>query len=388
MSESKRPFVPALPSILFLMMMVFFAIFPRLVFAPLLLSLSRGLGISFGRASNVFLSLSAGFVTGLLTSGFVSRKLSNHGTITFATALSGTVLVSLFFVDSLALLHSLLLVLGWATGLYPGSGIATVTAMVHEHDRGKALALHESGPNLAFILAPVSVSLLEPLVGWRGVLLFTGIAALLTSIVFFFRGSGKGRYGEPPHFENLKLFARNRSFWVLSILFTLGASATIGVFSVLPTFLVVGRGLQEQFVNTLVGISRITGFAALFAGGIMVDRLGFKKVLLIVFSFTGVLTVLLGIASGPVLILTVFLQPLIVGSFFPAALSELTRVSPPKAENLSVALAIPMANIFGSGLVPRLMGAAGEAGYFGVSFVVLGLLILASVGLLPLMDGR
>jgi hypothetical protein len=87
------------------------------------------------------------------------------------------------------------------------------------------------------------------------------------------------------------------------------------------------------------------------------------------------------------LLVVVFFQPLVVGSFFPAALSELTRVSPKNAENLAVALAIPLANLLGSGMVPRAMGAAGEAGHFNIAFLVLGVAIILSIGLTPFLRG-
>jgi predicted MFS family arabinose efflux permease len=78
----------------------------------------------------------------------------------------------------------------------------------------------------------------------------------------------------------------------------------------------------------------------------------------------------------------VFLQPLLVGAFFPLGLSALSDVAPPHARSLAIALAIPLANLFGAGLAPRALSWTGEIGRFPLGFVVLGGLTIASLLLL------
>lgn len=384
MSHSR--FAPSVPWVLFLMFMVFFGIFPRLLLSPLLLRISGDLGIGFDRASRFFLSASAGFVTGLLSSGFVAQRLTHRRTIAFSVALGGLMMIVLSRVHSVAFFHIVLAIMGWANGLYPGSGVASVTTIVPDAHHGKALAIHESGPNLAFITAPILSALLAPSIGWRGVMVVTGIAALLAAISFARFGRADTDRGEPPHFENISVLAKNRSFWVVSVLFTVAATAAMGVFSVLPTYLIVDHGLEESFVNTLIGVSRVTAFAAILSAGSIADRFGFKIVVSVVMVITGTVTLLIGAASGAVLIVSVFLQPMIVGAFFPVGLSALTSVAAPRLRNLAVAMAIPLANLVGGGISPPLLSAAGAGGGFRTAFVVLGVLIIASVGTLPLME--
>lgn len=384
MSERER-FAPAVPWVLFLIMMVFFAIFPRLLLAPLLLRISEGLGIEYSRASGFFLSASFGFVTGLLTSGFIAKRLTHRWTIVASVAVTGVSLLGVSAVQSAFLFHFFILVGGWGNGLYPGSGIASVAALVPSHHRGKALALHESGPNLAFILAPVIAALLAPMAGWRGVFAITGTAALTAAVLFAAFGRGERSGGEPPNFANVKLFLGNRAFLIISVLFAVVVSAAIGVFSILPTFLVVEHAYSEQFVNTLVGASRITGFAAIFTAGALSDRFGFRTVVAAILSITGLMTLLIGVTSGPLLLVAVVMQPLVVQSFFPVALRALTDTSPPAARNLAVALAIPLANLVGSGIAPRVFGALAGAGNFEAGFIVLGGITIGSMALLPLL---
>lgn len=382
MSNTPR-FAPSLPWILFLMLMVFFGIFPRLLLSPMLLRISDGLSIEFDRASAFFLTASLGFVLGSLTSGFVSKWLSHRWTIVVSVTLGGSLMVVLSQVQSSGWFHVILFLQSWFNGLYPGSGIASVTALVPDDHRGKALALHESGPNLAFILAPILSALLAPVIGWRGVIAATGGAAVVAGVAYAFIGRGSTERGEPPHFENIKLFASNRSFWILTTFFVIAATAAIGVFSVLPTYLIVEHGYTERFVNTIVGASRITGFAALFLAGGLADRFGIRVVIAAIFAITGIVTIALGVAGGSLLLVAVFLQPLVVGSYFPVGLAALTTTAPRQARNLAVALAIPVANLIGAGVAPRVMAALGSAGSFRIGFVAVGAVAIASLALLP-----
>ena len=377
-------FPAALPWLLFLTSLVFMVILPRLLLAPLLLRVSETFDISYGQASGFFITGSFGFVTGLFTSGFVANRLRHRFTIVASIGLAGASLIGLSFSGSLVMFHAFFFLSNWASGLYPGSGIASVTSIAPESHRGTALAIHESGPNLAFLSAPVLVAILAPLFGWRGVLRIAGATSVILAAVFVLFGRASLERGQPPHFSNVKLFLRNRPFWVISVLFMVAASGAMGVFSVLPTYLMVEHSLSEQLVNTLVGLSRVTGFATILVAGTMVDRFGFAPVVAVVLGTTGVVTLLLGLTTGTPLLVAVFLQPMMVAAFFPLGLSALADVAPPQARNLAVALAIPLANLVGGGLMPRVITWAGELGYFHESFVALGVGTVASLLLLRL----
>ncbi|MFW5745083.1 MAG: MFS transporter [bacterium] len=380
--EASGSFTSTLPWILFLTLLVFVSILPRLLLAPLLLRVSDSFGVTYSTASGVFLTGSIGFVAGLLTSGFVASFLRHRWTIIVAIIVCGFSLLALSAVSSLVAFHVFFALLNWGSGLYPGSGIASVTTLAPQVHRGKALAIHESGPNLAFLVAPILVAVLAPHMGWRGIYRIAGAVALVVASAFAVFGRANDDRGQPPHFENVSMFLRNGPFWIVSALFVVAASAAMGVFSVLPTYLVVDHGLNEGLVNTLVGLSRVSGFASILFAGALVDRFGFAPVVSVVLGTTGVVTVTLGLASGIPLLVAVFLQPMLVQSFFPLGLSALSDVAPPHARNLAIALAIPLANFFGAGVAPRLLSLAGTGGHFRLAFIVLGTITVASLLLL------
>jgi NNP family nitrate/nitrite transporter-like MFS transporter len=384
MNKADR-FAPSVPWILFLMGIVFFIMIPRLLLAPLLLRISADLGISYSQASYFFLTSSAGFIAGLFSSGYVAQRLGHKWTIVSSLAAAGLFLVLLSRVRDIGFFHLFLFLDGWAIGLYPGSGITAVSAMAPTIHRGKALAIHECGPNLAFILAPVSAAALAPSIGWRGVMLTFGLCGMALSGLFALYGrAGSGR-GQPPNFRNIAELARNRSFWVIAALFSMATIGAMGVYGVLPTYLIAVQRFPERYVNNLIGLSRITAFIAILTAGSLTDRYGFRPVVTVILVTTGLATLILGLAHGRLLVLGVLLQPMIIGAFFPVSLNALAEVTAPERRNLAVALVLPIANLLGAGLAPPVLAAAGDRGWFPQAFIIVGIMLIFSVALLPLM---
>ena len=81
------------------------------------------------------------------------------------------------------------------------------------------------------------------------------------------------------------------SYWMMMVLFSLGISGSFGIYTMLPLFLVSGHGIERDFANTLLAVSRIPGVIVAFAGGWLSDRIGPKRTLIIVFALNGLLTV-------------------------------------------------------------------------------------------------
>lgn len=378
LQDSSR-FGPAVPWVGFLTLMVLFGMFPRLLVSPVLLRLADDLGIGFDKAAGFFLSMSFGYVAGLLLSGFIARAVGHRWTIVLSIAGGGAAFIVLSILHSPVLFHLVLVFGGFANGLYPGSGIASVVDLVPEGHRGKALGMHEVGPNLAFMAAPIAAALLVPGFGWRGLFLASGTLVVLMAMVFAVFGRASKEAGAPPNFGNLSELARNPSFWTVSALFMVGATAAFGVYSVLPTYLMADKGMDERLVNSLIGFSRVSGIFAILAAGGLADRFGARPVMAIVLGITGCTTALLGLASGRLLMVAVFLQPAIIGAIFPVLLNALSEATKPGIRSLAVALAIPMANLGGAGLAPLIMSALGAAGQFRSAFLILGLAVVASM---------
>jgi NNP family nitrate/nitrite transporter-like MFS transporter len=228
-----------------------------------------------------------------------------------------------------------------AAGLYLPSGIATLTAVVSSRHWGKAIAIHELAPNLSFVAAPLLSEIVLIWFSWRAVLVLLGVAAMLNAMFFARFGRGGDFKGVTPSLSSFRPFLVEPAFWIMLLLFSLGISGSLAVYTMLPLYLITEHGLDRNLTNTLVAISR---------------------------------------SSSWVLVI-VFLQPMLAVCFFPAGFASLSRIGPSNSRNLAVSLTIPFAFLIGGGAIPAGIGFMGDAVSFALGIVMVGGLILCGAGL-------
>lgn len=383
--DSVRRAAPQLSLITF---MVFLSMYARVLLSPLLVYLQADLSLSTAEATRLFLPLSVSYSGTMLVSGFVARALGHRRTISLSALIIGSGLVLVSVGRSLATLYLAYAIIGAGAGFYPPSGVASVTAMVHDRIRGKAIAFHEVGPNSAFVVAPIIVAFTVPWLGWRGITAGSGILALIMAVVFDRASVAGGFRPERPHRGNLGALFRQPEFWAVTVFFSWAASSTIGVFAILPTFLINTEGFDATRINTLISLSRVSGIAMVFTSGYLVDRYGARRTMGTVLAITGGLTAAIGLVHGSMMLVVVFLQPMIISAFFPAAISAIADLGPPETRSVAVAFMIPMVNLVANGFFPTLMGALAERELIRYGFVGLGLVMLLSLLMLPMIRNR
>ncbi|NIS62841.1 MAG: MFS transporter, partial [Proteobacteria bacterium] len=288
------PFRSHLPSLLYLTAIFFLNFLARVALAPLMPAIERDLNVGHSEAGSFFLFISLGYCLGLLSSGFYSSRFTHRRTIILSSMAVGGSLIAVSLSHTLWSIRLGLILLGLSAGLYLSSGIVTLTAIVNSRDWGKALAVHELAPNLGFIAAPLLAEALMVWFSWREVLALLGGAAFIVGGTFARFGRGGAFSGEIPSTQTLRVLLTCPSFWIMMALFSMGIGGTIGVYTMLPLYLVAERGLERGWANTLIGLSRIAGLGVVFLAGWTTDRLGPRRALGGVFLATGVATVLLG----------------------------------------------------------------------------------------------
>jgi MFS transporter, NNP family, nitrate/nitrite transporter len=375
----------AAPHVTFLATMIFFSMYARLLVAPLLVFIQEDLGVGPARATRLFLPLSVAYALAMLGSGHLAERFFHRRTIAASALIIGVGLIIAAFSHSFHGLYVAFTLVGAGAGLYPPSGVAAVTSLVDDHIRGRAIAIHEAGPNVAFVVAPLVVSVGTMVADWRWVAGVSGLAAIVTGLLFD-RHAVAGRFpGERVRLHNLKPIMKKRAFWAIFIFFSLAASATIGVYSILPTFLVRVEGMAVGPVNTLLSLSRVSGIGMLFVAGVLVDRIGVARLIGMVFLITGVLTITIGALRGTPMLIGIFLQPVAIAAFFPAAVSAMADLGPARVRNVAVSIIIPGVNIISNGVFPSVMGILTEQGTVRSGFIGLGALMLVSIALVPLL---
>ena len=348
----------------------------RIIVAPLLPTIEKDLGFSHGDAGSLFLFLSFGYFISLLGSGHISSRITHRKTISVSAIAVGTALALISFNKSLFAMRFCVFLLGISAGTYLPSGITTVTSLVNPKHWGKAVAIHELAPNLSFVLTPLLVEMLLHWFVWRNILFLVGLVSVIMGFAFARFGRGGNFLGEAPNFSSIKTILEIPAFWILIFLFGLAITGSLGIYNMLPLYLVTEHGLSQEWANSLVGISRISTLGMAFLAGWATDRFGPKTIMVSVFLVTGILTLLLGIVSADWIAIVVFLQPMLAVCFFPAGFAALSLISTPENRNVAISLTIPIAFVLGGGAVPALIGIMADKGYFAWGISLAGALIM------------
>jgi len=279
-------------------------------------------------------------------------------------------------VRSLSGIRVALIILGLAAGLHIPSALATITATVRRQDWGKAMGVHSSAPTLGLVLGPLLVAALMGFVSWRTLIILLGAFSLFAGMAFLVFGKCGDFPGDAPRPSLLKQIIRLPSFWIIIVLFVMALGGSVGIFTVLPLYLITERGMDKTFANTVLGFAQISGFLAALAGGWFADRAGPKRAMAILLMAGGAANIFLGVSSDRWLLIVLFVQPALTGSFFPGAFSALSRIVPPNLRSVVASVAIPVAFLIGVGVFPALYGYLGQTHSFGLGFVLAGSLML------------
>jgi MFS transporter, NNP family, nitrate/nitrite transporter len=376
------PFKSQMSSLLLLVAIFFTNFLGRIVVAPLLPVIQKDLHIGHRDAGSLFMIISAGVCVALLCSGFVSSRIQHRRTIIASGIILGVAMIVTSFSRTLLDLRLCLFFIGLAAGLYFPSAIASITALVRPVDWGKALSIHELAPNLGFVAAPFLTELMLHVLSWQQIMFCMGLMSFAICFVYIRHGRGGDFPGTAPNMEVLRSTLSQPSFWVMVVLFGLAVGASLGVYTILPLYLVAERDMERTFVNSLMALSRVPGIAMALAAGWLVDRIGVKSAILIFSIATGIATLLLGYAPGNLVMIVVVLQALLSVCFFPAGFAAISRIVPSARRSFALSFSVPLGVLVGAGGIPSALGWLGEVGSFSYGFVLVGVLIILSSGLL------
>ncbi len=378
-------FIQRLGPLLFLTALFFLNFTTRISFAPLLPNIEADLGLSHAQAGGLFLFLSLGYFVAILCNGFVSQRLTHRRTVIISAVSLGLVVMLASQVPGRWGVTVGCVCLGLAAGLYLPSAMASLTALIKPGDWGRALAVHEMAPNLGFVAAPLVAELLLEGLSWRGVLALLGAGSLLAGLAYARWGKGGDFPGQAPNPRAVGRLIRLPNLWLMVGLFALGISCTLGIFTMLPLYLITERGWEQGWANLLLSLSRVLCLVVTLFAGWAYDRLGARPTLIATFLSAGAASIGLGLASGDWLVVLLFVQPTLGACFFPAGFATLSAAVPADLRGLAISLCTPPAFFIGSGVIPAFIGLLGEHYTFGAAITVCGVLIAGGAGLVLLL---
>jgi NNP family nitrate/nitrite transporter-like MFS transporter len=361
----------------FFLTAIFFLNFTiRIIISPLLPSISAGLDLTRDQAGSLFMVSAAGYFIALLWSGFVSSRLWHKKTIAFSALTAGMAFLLTGLSQNLFQMRIGLFIVGMAAAFYVPSGLAVLTGTIRPQHWGKAISIHELAPNLSFLLSPLICEALLLCLSWRSVFIVIGGMSIVAGMSFFKFSTVKDFSGEAPVLTSFLPLVTTPSFWMMITLFSLGVAGTLGVYSMLPLYLVNVHGMIQAQANTLITLSRILTLPMALLVGWLADYFGLKRTLAAILFFTGIATLLIGILTDRNLYVLLFCQPVFSVCFFPPAFAALSHIGSKETRNIAVSFTIPIAFLAGGGLVPNIIGILGENGFFSLGFILTGGFIL------------
>ncbi|MFC1864084.1 MFS transporter, partial [Thermodesulfobacteriota bacterium] len=176
-------------------------------------------------------------------------------------------------------------------------------------------------------------------------------------------------------FEILK----RKDFWIITVLWLSCAIASMGIYNIIPLYLVKERAIQIESANTIFGISRIGGFIAMVSMGFLMDRFKLKRILTVIILSTGLTTIGIALAHSYLLVsIMLFAQATFAVVFFPAGLVAISRLTTLNERSVFTGLLMSISSPIGSGLSPLILGVVADVWNFQVGILISGIIITMS----------
>lgn len=358
----------------------------RTVLSPLLPIFETELHISHALAGSIFLFLAVGYTSSLLASNWFTPRIGFKKSIATGFLILTGALVSLVFTRTYWGLGAVAFFLGFGAGLYLPSALPLLTSTIHPDKWGKAIAFHETAATSSILVIPLLAAAALRFLHWKWLVAVLSGLCLAATIVFLARSPDlRPKEEEKTPFSRV---LRRRSFWIMATLWSFASAGGLGLYNLMPLFLVNERGLPIDLANSIFGLSRIGGLVVTFLAGFLIDRFGVKRLLLISllasgFSITGIALA----KSFPLLVTMLVFQATSIPVFFPAGLVAVSKLTGFGDRSAFAGATVAVGVVFGMGIAPALLGTAADVWSFQAGMLVQGVLTIGACFLLKSLRG-
>ena len=366
----------ALLFLLFLWILWFLNVSARTIFSPILPLIEDEFMIRHARASSIFIFQSMGYASSVCFAGFYSGRFGYKRSIALSLAITSFALFLLSFVKTFSVFYLFSFILGLASGIYLPSVLPFITEYFVENKWGKSIAIHDSAASISIFSTPLVILFFLHFCTWRGVLEVFAVVLLISAIIFYsISDEIKIRHSQKIRLGNL---LKTQFLWVSIIIWIFAAGANIGVYFIVPLYLTKELSLSIGYANSILGTSRLGGIGVAVLCGFLIDRFNLKKLMFAMLFLSGICTILAGVVPAGFIGFSLFFQAIFMAGFFPAALVTVTKMFSSETRSVAIGIILAFSVIFGGGLVPYLLGFAGDLLSFRFGISLLGILVTLS----------
>jgi MFS family permease len=358
----------------------------RTVLSPLLPIFENDLHISHARAGSIFLFLAVGYTTSLLFSNWITPRIGFKKPIAMGFMVLVGALLFLVFTRTYWGLSAVAFFLGFGAGLYLPCALPLLTSTIPPERWGKAIAFHETAASSSLLLIPLLAAAALRFLHWSWLVAVLSGLCLAATVVFLIRSPDPRPKGEEK--SPFSRVLRRRDFWIMATLWSFAAASGLGLYNLIPLFLVNEKGLSLDLANSIFGLSRMGGLVVTFLAGFLIDRIGVKRVLLLSLMASGFSVTGMALAhSFPLLVFMLVFQATFMPVFFPAALVTISKLTNFGDRSSFAGATVALGVVFGTGVAPTLLGTVADVWSFQVGMLVQGLLTMGICFLLKSLRG-
>jgi MFS transporter, NNP family, nitrate/nitrite transporter len=353
----------------------------RSIISPIMPLIEDEFAISHAMAGALFLSFWVGNTIAVFYSGFLSQKIGYKRTILIGFAGIVITFLLLRYTETYQLFAVTVFFLGIGAGLYLPCAIPLITATIEKKHWGKAISFHETAAGLCLLTIPLIVVWALSLAHWKSIfLIFSAACLFFTIIMQFLAPDPRPEKQERSPISNI---LRRKEFWIVTAAWVCCGIASMGIYNIVPLYLVKERGLQIEAANTIFGMSRFGGFIGMVFIGLIIDRFDLKKILMVILLATGITTIGIALADSYMVISAMLLaQATFSVVFFPAGLVAIARLTNLADRSMFTGVLMAISSIIGPGLSPMILGAVADLWNFQIGILIAGIIIILS--LIPL----
>jgi NNP family nitrate/nitrite transporter-like MFS transporter len=352
----------------------FFNFSGRIIFSPILPLIEDEFMVTHARATSIFIFQSIGYAFAMTLSGFYSGRVGFKRTIVFSFTVLACVCFCVPFVKAFSAFYLVILVSGFSAGIYMPAIMPLLREHFVERNWGKTISIYDSAASISIFTVPFIVLFLLHYFPWRGIFGVLGVAILV--IVTLFSLKGEELKINEPHRTVFKDLITRKSLWMMVTIMSVVMGANMGIYYILPLYLTKELFLGIGYANGLLGVSRLGGIGMVILCGFLIDRFNLRKIIFILMIVSGILTILLGAASASLVGIMLFLQAIFITGIMPISFVCLARLFDRETISMAVGLIVPLATLFGAGLIPYLLGLSGDLLSFRFGIIVLGVLLI------------
>ena len=358
----------------------------RTVLSPLLPIFEQELHITHALAGSIFLFLAVGYTSSLLVSNWITPRIGFKKSIAIGFIVLIGALLCLVFTGTYWGLGVVAFLLGFGGGLYLPCALPLLTSTIHPDKWGKAIAFHETAASFSILAIPLLAAAALRFLHWKSLVVVLSGLCLAVTVVFLIRSPDpRPKVEEKSPFSRV---LRRRDFWVMGTLWGFAAAGGLGLYNLIPLFLVNEKGVSIEVANTIFGLTRIGGLVVTFLAGFLIDRIGVKRVLLLSLLASGFSITGMALAENfPLLVTMLVLQATFMPIFFPAGLVTISKLTTFSDRSAFAGAVVAFGVVFGTGITPTLLGTVADVWSFQVGMMVQGLLTMGTCFLVKFLRG-